>query len=477
MKRIVFYSWQSDLPNPTNRGFIQSALEDAAKAIAVDDSVAVEPVVDRDTSGVPGSPDIASTIFSKISIANVVVADISIINTGQGGRPMPNPNVLIELGYALKSLGHERVILVFNEAYGKIMDLPFDLRMRRLVIYSMSEIAKDRTIERKELKNTLESAIRSALTSAPNTDEVSLIPAVDVIENSRPNKIIVLRRNLDSLLKKIVVLEPKKHRDGGTVDELLAAIDSTQEAVAEFSKIAETISVMNDRECAFEIFHWFGNIFERYNLPYGFSGKFSDADFDYFKFIGHELFVTLVAFMIREQGWKLLGAVLDEPIPVHSLPGPGRTGPGNVEWESLSSFLHLLNDENHKKKRISIHADKLFHRHTEGGLSITLPFEDFVGADFFLYLVSFSSKNEQMWRRWYPRSIVYMKHMPLFIRRAEMIRVAEQLMKIFKVSDSAKLKKKIREALVEFFERNPTISRGLLRNPMDEADIEKIGSR
>jgi hypothetical protein len=36
MNRVEFYSWQFDLPNSTNRGFIQAALEKAAKAIAND---------------------------------------------------------------------------------------------------------------------------------------------------------------------------------------------------------------------------------------------------------------------------------------------------------------------------------------------------------------------------------------------------------------------------------------------------------
>jgi hypothetical protein len=78
MKQIVFYSWQSDLPNASNRGFIQRALESAAQAIKADDAVEIEPVVDRDTQGVPGSPEIASTIFSKITAADVFVADVSI---------------------------------------------------------------------------------------------------------------------------------------------------------------------------------------------------------------------------------------------------------------------------------------------------------------------------------------------------------------------------------------------------------------
>jgi hypothetical protein len=40
-----------------------------------------------------------------------VVADVTIVGRGNG-RPTPNPNVLIELGYALKSLGARRLILV-----------------------------------------------------------------------------------------------------------------------------------------------------------------------------------------------------------------------------------------------------------------------------------------------------------------------------------------------------------------------------
>ncbi len=95
VKARVFYSWQSDTPNATNRSFILKALEDAAKEIARDDSIKVEPVVDRDTWGVAGSPDIGATILDKIKTADVVVADVTIINSGSAARLMPNPNVAV----------------------------------------------------------------------------------------------------------------------------------------------------------------------------------------------------------------------------------------------------------------------------------------------------------------------------------------------------------------------------------------------
>jgi hypothetical protein len=166
MHRIVFYSWQSDLPNATNRSFIQQALENVAKVIKADDTVDVEPVIDRDTQGVAGAPDIAKTIFQKIAAADVVVADVSIIVGRRKGRPAPNPNVLIELGYALRALGDERVVLVFNTAYGKLEQLPFDLKMRRALPYNMPESATDRATERRVLEARLDAAIRAAMASA-----------------------------------------------------------------------------------------------------------------------------------------------------------------------------------------------------------------------------------------------------------------------------------------------------------------------
>jgi hypothetical protein len=85
MKHVVFYSWQSDLPNGTNRSLIENALEMAVENLKNDDDLRVEPVLDRDTTGVAGSPDIAQTIFSKIHNATAFVCDVSIINSQAPG--------------------------------------------------------------------------------------------------------------------------------------------------------------------------------------------------------------------------------------------------------------------------------------------------------------------------------------------------------------------------------------------------------
>ncbi len=162
-KCVVFYSWESDLPNSTNRGFIQKALEDAARTIRGNDSIKIDPVIDRDTSGVPGSPDIANTIFSKIDASDIFACDVSIVNQGEKSRPTPNPNVLIELGYAVKALKSERIIIIMNTAFGGPELLPFDLSKKRVSTYCISKDDADKSTERKKLTQLLVEAIKTIM--------------------------------------------------------------------------------------------------------------------------------------------------------------------------------------------------------------------------------------------------------------------------------------------------------------------------
>jgi hypothetical protein len=97
MPTTVFYSWQSDLPNNTNRGFIEDALEKAIKQLnkqlTVQEAERSEELkLDKDTQGVPGSPPIVQAIFDKISSAAVFVPDVTFVGKTYEGRPVLNPH-------------------------------------------------------------------------------------------------------------------------------------------------------------------------------------------------------------------------------------------------------------------------------------------------------------------------------------------------------------------------------------------------
>lgn len=159
MTERVFYSWQSDCPSNTNRNFILQALETAAQELRNDETITIEPVIDRDTLGLGGSPDISQSIFSKIDSASVFVCDVSIIDP-KSKKPSPNPNVLLELGYAIKVLGWGRIVMVMNTEFGEPTELPFDLRSRRVTTYAVAKDAKEKSPARNSLKKKLFAALK-----------------------------------------------------------------------------------------------------------------------------------------------------------------------------------------------------------------------------------------------------------------------------------------------------------------------------
>jgi len=118
----VFYSWQADTSTLVGRNLIERALEKALgelnKGDEVEEAQREELAVDRDTMGVAGSPPIVQTIFDKIDRAAVFVPDLTFVGKRLDDRPTPNPNVLIEYGWALKSLTHSRIVPVMNVAFG-----------------------------------------------------------------------------------------------------------------------------------------------------------------------------------------------------------------------------------------------------------------------------------------------------------------------------------------------------------------------
>lgn len=166
----IFYSWQSDLPNSETRGLIQDSISSAVNMLK--DTVEIE--ADRDTKGEYGSPDIVQTIFSKINECDIFIADVSIVNkyssiTDEGESSEvkygPNPNVMLELGYAASVVGWENVICIMNIDYGSPNDLPFDLAHRRLSPYSLKK--KTKADVKKYIRDIIMDTVSNLLENGP----------------------------------------------------------------------------------------------------------------------------------------------------------------------------------------------------------------------------------------------------------------------------------------------------------------------
>ena len=155
--------------------------------MAVDD--ADRPEIDHDTKGEKGMADIPSTILNKIANAAVFVANLTPIVRTDLGKWVPNPNVMIELGWAMHRPGWERVIGILNTASGtQREDLPFDIRQRRIVTFVLNDNAdaQTKTSVRKKLVEELTEALRANLAKrAERIAEKTTINGIAANANNR----------------------------------------------------------------------------------------------------------------------------------------------------------------------------------------------------------------------------------------------------------------------------------------------------
>jgi hypothetical protein len=189
----IFWSWQSDTPGKTGRFFVRDALLAAIEELRVPPDIE-EPDrnelrealhLDSDRQGVPGSPDLAATILEKIEAAGVVIADVTPVGQVSAqvrdneqeiapAKKLMNPNVAIELGYAIRAVTDRKVLMVCNAHYGDREDLPFDLRHKAgPIIYNLAPDADRLTIDaaKKLLKGAFVQALRPFLEYAQRATE------------------------------------------------------------------------------------------------------------------------------------------------------------------------------------------------------------------------------------------------------------------------------------------------------------------
>ncbi|NEP82074.1 MAG: nucleotide-binding protein [Okeania sp. SIO3C4] len=492
----IFYSWQSDLPNPTNRTFIGDALEKAVKSIRNDDYIKVEPVIDRDTKDVPGSPDIVKTIFDKIEEAQIFVCDVSIINKDANSRLTPNPNVLIELGYAMKTLGEGNFIMVMNTAFGTPEQLPFDLRMRRVITYNMTVDNQDKSTERNKLAKFLERAIRPILEELE--DIIRKFVISKQLEEERARELSITERAiisvkqgdrsssiqvhqfmewLDHQIKKLAPKFSKKSVD--KEDLLIKAINKTEELVIEFASLAEVIATRTESsDAATSLYGYFQVMFLDY---YSFSNLFGDLiddvfddrnqvkdNLDFYKFIGHELFVTYFSFLIRENRWRLILEIMNEdlfednsPLQTYQM----------IKLNDISQPVELFENSSNNS-----HSEILNQRHTNGKIAEIVPMQEFIEADFFLFLLSESKTEDSSDSYWHGWSLFHMEQPPKYLLEAKKVDFAEQLLSSLGLETIEELRSLISHAKIKFEQIwiNPSIESSYL--PLRNFNPEDIGS-
>ena len=106
---IIFWAWQADFKSSRNQ--IENVLKDLVEAVNRDREsvypVRIETAVDIGD----GAVRIDTTLLSKICDADILIADVTPVYRAFK-RLTPNPNVLVEVGYALASKVPHEILLI-----------------------------------------------------------------------------------------------------------------------------------------------------------------------------------------------------------------------------------------------------------------------------------------------------------------------------------------------------------------------------
>lgn len=244
-KTTIFYSWQTDQPTKENKFFIKSALEKAISELnsefKIEDSARPDIELDHDTKNVPGTPPIVESILSKIAKCDIFVADLTYVAQVPGKHGVSNPNVLMERGYALSKIGHERMLAVMNEAHGLVDKLPFDLKgIRWPIRYMLHGDAnkKARLTQEKVLISQLKQAIITILNS-------------QVITTNAPDPITILKENIHNpqeiikihdIVKNAVDLACQQLKtEKFSLSDSNITIESSWDRISEYEKILSSL--------------------------------------------------------------------------------------------------------------------------------------------------------------------------------------------------------------------------------------------
>ena len=190
---------------------------------------------DEATTGTTGSPNIVTTLFSKIDNCDLFIADLSFCFTEDQKRRKrsPNPNVMFELGYAVKALAWERVICLCNTDFGN--EYPFDIEHNRITNFSLegrsrkevkADIAKIIFINIRDIRKQVPRAKQGMATHVVGTYDFS---SKKVITELQP---IEIRKQQSYILHNEMLLNEAKELIA-EIERLTNQINSAQKDVIE----------------------------------------------------------------------------------------------------------------------------------------------------------------------------------------------------------------------------------------------------
>src|SRR4030042_3159617 len=218
----------------------------------------------------------------------------------------------------------------------------------------------------------------------------------------------VYREFLVNMLSDILAMKPDFSQYAEYDEAVVAQIVRSLPLSYQFTEAAVIAAKAENADALKTMYRFFGDMLKLYDVPEGFSGSYHRTDFDGFKFLGYEMFVSLIAPILRYDQWSLLGELLDEDLFIE------KTHDSRYQsFVRVSSYAGSLDEIRNKRlnlQRISVMADMIKDRFTKTELSEVMSHKEFLEADYFLFMrtVCHEEDTKYLYNVWCPRASVWL---------------------------------------------------------------------
>jgi hypothetical protein len=243
-----------------------------------------------------------------------------------------------------------------------------------------------------------------------------------------------------------------------------------------FARVSAAVAEMGDSGAARELYKGFEHILKGYHLARGVGGHFNPCQFDFHKFVGHELFVTMFSQLAQEERWETIGELLARGIYMDNL---SNSDAKIVGFTAINEVIVLLGNRWRRLKTgVFEHLRILAKRHSEGELAQLIPAKQFAEADLLLYLRSVADvvkPDTGRVPRWWPWSALGPGEVPRYL--VEAIKSKErvgQLCMALGVQDANQLKATIASARTELTEEKWGIGFPDTASPLSYFHLESL---
>jgi hypothetical protein len=324
------------------------------------------------------------------------------------------------------------VLLVFNEHYGSLSDLPFDLRGRRVITYTSAPEDTDRATPRKLLHDRLVAELRVMVNEPVIPVRSPVRDALDAIDEERRNRVPVVRTAIADINARLFSVAPNLAKETLDSAAFIAALDTATPAIVAYLELARAAASIDDREATIELVLGLEKIALGYNLPPGYGGTFWPYQFDYWKQVGYELLLGLVALLLRDRRLETLGEVLKTRLHIPNAPGGGNDQVRVQYLNPRTSFQQEAWGQAQSgdgRRYVSALGQLLKARYEGPTLGNIVSWPEIQAADLFLsiWAAGMPDSGEILTWRWIAHAAVLMSEPPRFLTDAIRVGPARQL--------------------------------------------------